>query len=52
MYGTGRLVALIGVDNLVVIDTDDALLVCDRNRAQEVKEIVEELKRRGSTDLI
>ena len=52
VYGTGRLVALIGVDNLVVIDTDDALLVCDRNRAQEVKEIVEELKRRGSTDLI
>lgn len=52
VYGKGRLVALVGVDNVVVIDTDDALLVCDRSRAQEVKHLVEELRQRGSTDLI
>jgi mannose-1-phosphate guanylyltransferase len=52
VFGKGRLVALVGVDNIVVIDTDDALLVCDRARAQEVRFLVEELKRRGSTELI
>jgi mannose-1-phosphate guanylyltransferase len=52
VFGKGRLVAIVGVDNVVVIDTDDALLVCDRARAQEVRYLVEELKRRGSTELI
>ncbi len=36
-----KCVAVIGVDNLVVIDTEDALLICPRERAQEVQEIVE-----------
>lgn len=40
----GRLVATVGVDNLVVIDTPDALLVADRARSQEVKQIVQQLK--------
>ena len=33
----GKLIALLGVENLVVVDTEDALLVCDRERTQEVK---------------
>ena len=37
---------------IIIIDTDDALLICERSRAQEVKAIVEELKRRGSTHLL
>lgn len=41
---TGRLVALVGVDNIAVVDTEDALLVVDRNDAQEVRRIVEQLK--------
>ena len=40
----GRLIATVGVDNLVVIDTPDALLVADRSRSQEVKQIVQQLK--------
>lgn len=46
----GKLVALLGVDNLVVVDTPDALLIADRSRAQEVGELVkklEEQKRHG-----
>jgi mannose-1-phosphate guanylyltransferase/mannose-6-phosphate isomerase len=39
-----RLVALIGLDDVVVVDTDDALLVARRDRVQEVKEIVTALK--------
>jgi mannose-1-phosphate guanylyltransferase len=52
VMGNGRLIALVGIDNVIIIDTDDALLVCERSRAQEVKAIVEELKRRGSTHLL
>ena len=42
-----RLVALVGVEGLVVIDTEDAVLVCSADRVQDVKQIVDELHRRG-----
>lgn len=50
--GCGRLVALVGVENLIVVDTGDALLVCDRSRAQDVKAIVERLHAGGRADLL
>jgi mannose-1-phosphate guanylyltransferase len=37
---TGRLVAMVGVDNLIAVDTPDALLIADRTRTQDVREIV------------
>jgi mannose-1-phosphate guanylyltransferase len=40
-----RLVAAVGVQDLVIIDTDDALLVCPRDRAQDVKQLVEIIKK-------
>jgi mannose-1-phosphate guanylyltransferase / mannose-6-phosphate isomerase len=42
-----RIVGLVGVHDLIVIDTSDALLVADRSRAQEVKHIVAQLKQRN-----
>jgi hypothetical protein len=45
-------VALIGVENLIVVDTGDALLVCDRNRAQDVKGIVDRLAAGGREELL
>ncbi|MBE0615723.1 MAG: mannose-1-phosphate guanylyltransferase/mannose-6-phosphate isomerase [Burkholderiales bacterium] len=42
-----RLVATLGVENLLVVDTPDALLVADRSRAQDVKRIVQRLKDGG-----
>lgn len=42
-----RLIALVGVEGLVVIDTDDAILVCSADRVQDVKAIVDELHARG-----
>jgi mannose-1-phosphate guanylyltransferase len=42
-----RLVAAVGVDNLIIIDTPDALLVADKARAQDVKHIYAALKARG-----
>lgn len=39
-----RLIALVGLDNMVIIDTEDALLVADRQHAQDVRRIVDQLK--------
>ena len=38
------LVAVVGVENLVIVNTRDALLICDKNKTQDVKKIVDELK--------
>ncbi len=43
-WGERRLIALIGLDDVVVVDTDDALLVARKDRVQQVKEIVERIK--------
>jgi mannose-1-phosphate guanylyltransferase / mannose-6-phosphate isomerase len=43
----GRMVGALGVDNLMVIDTPDALLVADRGRAEDVKKLYAELKAAG-----
>jgi mannose-1-phosphate guanylyltransferase len=45
IYSPHRLIATVGVQDLIIVDTDDALLVCPRHRAQEVKALVDELKR-------
>jgi mannose-1-phosphate guanylyltransferase len=46
-----KVIALVGVADLVVVETDDALLVVHRDRAQEVKRVVEALKARGDEAL-
>ena len=48
LYGGKRVLATIGLKDLVVVDTDDATLVCKKTDAQKVGKIVDELKRRGS----
>lgn len=47
-----KTVALLGVENLVVIETGDALLVMDRNRVQEIRRITQALKDKGRTELL
>lgn len=47
IYGNKRLIAAVGVENYVIVDTQDVLLICRRDRTQEVKEIVEGLKRKN-----
>ncbi len=41
---SGKLIALVGVENLAVIETDDAILVCNLEASQDVKKVVESLK--------
>jgi len=47
IQGEGRLIGAVGVDNLFIVDTPDALLVADRSRIQEVKELFGQLKAAG-----
>jgi mannose-1-phosphate guanylyltransferase len=48
----GRLLAMVGLDDVIAVDAGDAVLVCRRDRAQDVRKAVEELKRRGREDLL
>jgi mannose-1-phosphate guanylyltransferase len=49
---SGRLVAALGIRDLIIVDTPDAVLVCPRERAQEVKHLVDELKDLGELGYI
>ncbi|MGH9723174.1 MAG: mannose-1-phosphate guanylyltransferase [Bryobacteraceae bacterium] len=48
----GKLTALLGVEDLIVVDTPDALLVAHRSRAQQVGDLVKTLERKNRTDLL
>ena len=48
---TDKALALLGVRDLIVVETPDALLVCSKERAQDVRRIVDELIRKRRTDL-
>ncbi len=50
--GSGRTVAVVGLDDVVVVDTPDAVLVTTRERAQDVKRVVDELRAQGRDDLL
>jgi mannose-1-phosphate guanylyltransferase len=52
VYAPGQAVALVGVNNLVVVQTKDALLITTRERSQDVGRVVAELKAAGREDLI
>lgn len=49
---SGRMVAVVGLEDVVVVETDDALLVTSRARAQDVRLVVQALKDEGRTDLV
>jgi mannose-1-phosphate guanylyltransferase/mannose-6-phosphate isomerase len=50
IYAEKRLVATIGLKDTVVVDTPDATLVCSKERAQDVKKVVDELKKRKAEE--
>jgi len=52
MRTDGPLIAATGVDNLIIVATPDAVLVARRDNAQEVRRLVEELKKRNRDDLL
>lgn len=52
IYGQDRLIATIGLDNVVIVDTKDALLVCKKDNTQNVKQIVDILKEKNMDSYI
>jgi mannose-1-phosphate guanylyltransferase len=52
IYSPKKFVALVGVENLVIVDTEDALLIAHRDHSQDVGKIVKELGLTGRTELI
>lgn len=52
VYAPGKTVALVGVENLIVADTPDALLICGMQDAQRIKELIGQLERDKRHDLL
>ena len=52
VFAPGKTVALLGVQDLVVVETEDAILITTRDRSQDVGKVVGELKARGRQDLV
>ena len=50
VHATSRLVSVIGLDDVVVVETPDAVLVADRAKSQDVKQVVADLERAGRTE--
>ncbi len=50
VHNPGKITALVGVEDLIIVDTEDALLVCRKDCDQNVKQIVELLKKRGENE--
>ncbi|MDO8505225.1 MAG: sugar phosphate nucleotidyltransferase [bacterium] len=49
---SGKLVALAGVKNMILIESENALLLCPKNRAQDVKKLVENLEKKGMKEYL
>ena len=47
-----RLVAALDLTNMLVVDTEDVVLICPKNRDQDIKRLVEELRKQGRTELL
>jgi len=52
IHGSRRLVATIGLEDMIVVDTEDALLICPKERAQDVRDLVRRLKESGKEEYI
>lgn len=52
VFGGHRLIATIGLENVIIVDTDDALLICPLEREQDVRELVRLLREMGRKDVL
>lgn len=52
VYSSGRLVTTLGLDNVVAVETEDGIMVCSKDRVQDVKMIVEKLKAEGKKEYL
>ncbi|TMF19564.1 MAG: mannose-1-phosphate guanylyltransferase, partial [Chloroflexi bacterium] len=52
IHSPNKLVAAVGLEDMVVIETEDAILICPKARSQDVKLIVDRLKQMGKTEYL
>ena len=52
LHANNRLIALVGIDDLIVIDTEEILMIAPKKRSQEVKKLVERLKEEGKEEYL
>lgn len=52
IYGNGTLITTVGVSDLIIVQTQDAILICHKDQAQKVKNLVETLKNEGKEDFL
>ena len=52
IYSNSRLVAAVGLEDMIVVETNDAMLVCSKDKAQDVKKVVEQLEKMGRKELL
>jgi len=52
VYSPQKLVSLVGVEDVIVVETEDALLICRRGESQAVKQVVDTLEEQGRQDLL
>lgn len=50
--GGKRLIAAVGTSDIIIVDTDDVLLVCSKNNTQDVKKVISQLKEQGRNELV
>jgi len=46
-HGQERIIVTLGIEDLVVVDTGDVLLICSKNRSQDLRKVIELLKEKG-----
>ncbi len=52
VYAPDRIVATLGIEGLIIVDNQESLLICSKDRAQEIKKVVQALKEAGYKDVI
>jgi mannose-1-phosphate guanylyltransferase len=52
VHSDGRLVVTIGLEDMIIVETEDAVLVCPRDRSQDVKQVVTQLRQENRDDLL
>ena len=52
IQGSKKLIATIGLEDIIIVDTDDALLICNKDNTQEVKEVIANLKASNKTEYL
>jgi mannose-1-phosphate guanylyltransferase len=52
LFSSGRTIAVVGAENLIVVETPDAVFVCPRDRAQDVKQIVQRAQADNLSELL